>query len=66
MAEASSDEEDIPELVESDKCLVKIPVTIITGYLGAGKTTLLNYVLNEEHSKRIAVILNEFGEGMDV
>ncbi|XP_062369043.1 zinc-regulated GTPase metalloprotein activator 1A-like isoform X11 [Cinclus cinclus] len=42
----------------------KIPVTIITGYLGAGKTTLLNYILTEQHSKRIAVILNEFGEGI--
>uniref|UniRef100_A0A5F8GKU0 CobW/HypB/UreG nucleotide-binding domain-containing protein n=1 Tax=Monodelphis domestica TaxID=13616 RepID=A0A5F8GKU0_MONDO len=41
----------------------KIPVTIITGYLGAGKTTLLNYILTEQHRKRIAVILNEFGEG---
>ncbi|XP_050768640.1 COBW domain-containing protein 1-like isoform X10 [Gymnogyps californianus] len=42
----------------------KIPVTIITGYLGAGKTTLLNYILTEQHKKRIAVILNEFGEGI--
>jgi len=41
----------------------KVPVTIITGYLGSGKTTLLNYVLAEEHGKKIAVILNEFGEG---
>ncbi|KNC87624.1 hypothetical protein SARC_00255 [Sphaeroforma arctica JP610] len=39
----------------------KIPVTIITGYLGAGKSTLLNYILTEQHDKRIAVILNEFG-----
>ncbi|XP_017596141.1 PREDICTED: COBW domain-containing protein 1-like, partial [Corvus brachyrhynchos] len=29
----------------------------------AGKTTLLNYILTEQHNKRIAVILNEFGEG---
>ena len=39
-----------------------IPVTVITGYLGSGKTTLLNRILNEEHGKRIAVIVNEFGE----
>ncbi|MCP1677212.1 G3E family GTPase [Natronocella acetinitrilica] len=40
----------------------KIPVTIISGYLGSGKTTLLNQILNEQHGKRIAVIVNEFGE----
>ncbi|XP_033093059.1 COBW domain-containing protein 2 isoform X4 [Trachypithecus francoisi] len=66
-------EEDCPELVpietkqseeeEKSGLGAKIPVTIITGYLGAGKTTLLNYILTEQHSKRVAVILNEFGEG---
>ncbi|XP_012497071.1 PREDICTED: COBW domain-containing protein 2 isoform X2 [Propithecus coquereli] len=69
-------EEDCPELVpietkqreeeEKSGFGAKIPVTIITGYLGAGKTTLLNYILTEQHSKRIAVILNEFGEGSAV
>jgi len=64
MSEESDDE--VPDLVECDmieKSDEKIPVTVITGYLGAGKTTLLNYVLHEKHNKRIAVILNEFGEG---
>ncbi|XP_074876820.1 zinc-regulated GTPase metalloprotein activator 1A-like isoform X3 [Buteo buteo] len=66
------EDEDCPDLIPIDAGGAeetqsspsgKIPVTIITGYLGAGKTTLLNYILTEQHNKRIAVILNEFGEG---
>ena len=44
----------------------QIPVTVLTGYLGSGKTTLLNRILSEDHGKRYAVIVNEFGEiGID-
>lgn len=54
---SDSEDECCPELVEQ----VKVPVTIITGQLGSGKTTLLNHILTEQHNKKIAVILNEFG-----
>jgi hypothetical protein len=63
--EGNDDEEPKP---------IKVPITIVTGkykpsllreisnhdsgYLGAGKTTLMNYILNEHHGKKIAVILN--------
>ena len=40
----------------------KIPVTILTGFLGSGKTTFVNYLLKENHGKKIAIIENEFGE----
>jgi hypothetical protein len=57
-------DDDVPELVATsdDPPASKVPITIVTGYLGAGKTTLLNYILTEQHGKKIAVILNEFGD----
>jgi len=44
----------------------KIPVTVITGFLGSGKTTLIRHLLQHSQGRRIAVLVNEFGElGID-
>ncbi|HEY9909479.1 MAG TPA: cobalamin biosynthesis protein CobW [Thermosynechococcaceae cyanobacterium] len=44
----------------------KIPVTVITGFLGSGKTTLIRHLLQNNQGRRIAVLVNEFGElGID-
>lgn len=46
--------------------IVKIPVTILTGFLGSGKTTLIKKIIEKNIYKRIAIIVNEFGDiGVD-
>src|ERR1700722_9237711 len=46
--------------------LARIPCTIVTGFLGAGKTTLIRHVLANTKGRRLAVIVNEFGDvGID-
>jgi cobalamin biosynthesis protein CobW len=46
--------------------LKKVPVTIVTGFLGAGKTTLIRHVLENVRGRRLALIVNEFGDvGVD-
>ncbi|MEO0863408.1 MAG: cobalamin biosynthesis protein CobW [Pseudomonadota bacterium] len=46
--------------------LNKIPVTVITGFLGSGKTTLVRHLMQNPQGKRLAVIVNEFGDvGVD-
>lgn len=69
----SDNEETVPQLVNTgyedqfeQLDSIKVPITIVTGYLGAGKTTLLNYVLNRQQTKKIAVILNEFGDSLEI
>jgi cobalamin biosynthesis protein CobW len=46
--------------------LSRVPCTIVTGFLGAGKTTLIRHVLGNARGRRLAVIVNEFGDvGID-
>jgi len=46
--------------------LARVPCTIVTGFLGSGKTTLIRHVLENANERRLAVIVNEFGEvGID-
>ncbi len=46
--------------------MAKIPATVITGFLGAGKTSLIRHLLNNANGRRLALIINEFGDvGVD-
>ncbi len=46
--------------------LAKVPVTVVTGFLGAGKTTLIRHLLEHARGRRLALVVNEFGDvGVD-
>ncbi|NBB82151.1 MAG: cobalamin biosynthesis protein CobW [Alphaproteobacteria bacterium] len=48
------------------RTLAKIPATVITGFLGAGKTTLIRHLLQTANGRRLALVINEFGDiGVD-
>lgn len=63
--------DDVPLLVDTSEDVKApkgpaVPVTIVTGYLGSGKSTLLKNITRHETGKRIAIILNEFGDSADI
>ena len=72
---SDSDDDEAPILVnlqadtvvEQEEETPPCPVTILSGFLGSGKTTLIQFILQSpDHGKRIAVIENEYGEGLSV
>jgi cobalamin biosynthesis protein CobW len=46
--------------------MTRVPCTVVTGFLGAGKTTLIRHLIENSRGKRLAIIVNEFGDvGID-
>ena len=64
---STAEQPDVASLDDIKSSLPPCPVTILSGFLGSGKTTLIQYILKSpDHGKRIAVIENEFGDGLAV
>ena len=57
---------DAPSPQPSSAAKTRLPVILVTGFLGAGKTTLIRNMLENAQGRRIALIINEFGDvGVD-
>ncbi len=53
-------------MTDTNKFNGKVPTTVITGFLGAGKTSMIRHLLETANGKRLALIINEFGDlGVD-
>ncbi|RYG12053.1 MAG: cobalamin biosynthesis protein CobW, partial [Caulobacteraceae bacterium] len=51
---------------EQGTAMSRIPTTVVTGFLGSGKTTLIRHLLQNAGGRRLAVVVNEFGDvGVD-
>src|ERR1700760_1034610 len=60
----SSDARIVPN--KEVRMTLKIPATVVTGFLGAGKTSLIRYLLEHRGGRRLALLINEFGNlGID-
>lgn len=57
---------DVRDLEDPEDDFEPSPVTVVTGYLGSGKSTLLKHITSTAKNKRIAIVLNEFGQTSDI
>ena len=50
----------------TNRATKKIPATVVTGFLGAGKTSLIRHLIQHANGRRLALVVNEFGEELGI